>query len=69
MRTKPSNILNACPYCNNDHDPSIRCRYMPESARFQLGERKPEPAKRTTPVTDTTGKLIAVRTDFIAKKE
>jgi hypothetical protein len=26
MRTQPSNIKNACPYCNANHDPSIQCR-------------------------------------------
>lgn len=41
MRTRPSNVTNACPYCDADHDPAIQCRLMPVSPRGWLGPRRP----------------------------
>lgn len=38
MRTQPPHILPGCPYCNNDHDPSIECRFKPVSTRGHLTE-------------------------------
>lgn len=52
MRTVPSQLTNACPYCNSDHDPGIQCREKPESVRFQLN---PVPTKKSArPVADRT---------------
>jgi hypothetical protein len=62
MRTKPSNIINACIWCNHDHDPAIQCRMKPENPRFDPNERKPPAKRRITRITDAKGNLIATRT-------
>jgi hypothetical protein len=64
MRTRPARITPSCPYCNEDHNPDIQCRYLPESPRFWLPEPKPvQPARPEKPqtITDAKGKLLAWR--------
>jgi len=36
MRTNPPRILPGCPYCNNDHDPSITCRALVANPALEL---------------------------------
>lgn len=36
MRTIQPRILPGCPYCNNDHDPSNRCRALIANPALEL---------------------------------
>jgi hypothetical protein len=45
MRTRPSErISNPCPYCDNDHDPSIQCRNV-QGPQGLLNPRPKKPTK------------------------
>jgi len=61
MRTKPSFIVNACPWCNSDHDPANQCREAPTSPRFQMQDKPKPRRRRIKTIADTTGKTIAVK--------
>jgi hypothetical protein len=58
MRTRPAHIEPGCPYCNEDHDPDIECRYAP---RFLLGTTRPRLISEHRRITDENGKLVAVK--------
>jgi hypothetical protein len=45
VRTKLPHILPGCPYCDSDHDPSIRCRALMANPTLELNALKQ--AKRT----------------------
>jgi hypothetical protein len=68
MRTSPSRFSPSCPYCNNDHDPAIECRFQPESTRFRLPESKPAARKpRPVRITAADGSLIGVRMEWASE--
>lgn len=57
MRTKPSLMINACPYCDHDHDPSNQCRQKPD----RLTEQPKAYRRAIKRITDESGKLVAVQ--------
>jgi hypothetical protein len=61
MRTVPGHILPGCRYCNDDHNPDIQCRFLPESGRFWLNEPKPKTRMVPTIIRDADGKAIGVK--------
>lgn len=40
MRISPPRILPGCPYCDNDHDPSNRCRALIANPSLELNALK-----------------------------